>query len=84
MTGGAKSCLKSNPIPTRDAQRTQTKLCVHQDPGTIQETEPYLPLSECLLQSHRPVGAAIGMGALAATDLGGTACGINSLGGGHH
>ena len=38
-------CLESNLIPTRDAQRVQTKLCVHQDPGTSQETETDLPLS---------------------------------------
>ena len=81
VVGQAKLCLESKPIPTRDAQRTQTKPCVLQDPGTLQETEPHLPLSECFLQSHRPVGAAMGMRALAATDLGGTACGINPLGG---
>ena len=33
MVGGAKSCLESNPIPARDAQRAQTETCVHQDPG---------------------------------------------------
>ena len=26
MVGGAKSCLESNPIPARDAQRVQTYL----------------------------------------------------------
>ena len=31
MVGGEKSCLESNPIPARDAQRTQTKPCVHQE-----------------------------------------------------
>ena len=41
---GVKSHLESNPIPTRDAQRPQTKPYVHQDPGTPQETEPDLPL----------------------------------------
>ena len=41
MVGGAKLCLKSNPIATRGAQ---TKPCVHQDPKTPQETEPDLPL----------------------------------------
>ena len=45
MVGGVKLTLESNPIPTRDAQRAQTKPCVHQDPGTPQETEPDLPLS---------------------------------------
>ena len=43
--GEAKSCLESNLIPTREAQRAQTKPCVHQDPGTPQETEPHLPFS---------------------------------------
>ena len=45
MVGGAKSCLESNPIPTRDTWRAQTKPCVHQDPETPTETEPDLPLS---------------------------------------
>ena len=45
MVGEVKSCLESNLIPTRDAQRAQTKPCVHQDPGTPQETEPHLPFS---------------------------------------
>ena len=45
MVGRAKSCLDSNPISTRDACRAQTKLCVHQDPEALQETEPDLPLS---------------------------------------
>ena len=42
--GGAKSPLDSNPIPTRDAQRAQTK---HQDPETASppDTEPDLCLS---------------------------------------
>ena len=44
LRGEAKSCLDSNPIPTRDACRAQTKLCVHQDPETLQETEQDLPL----------------------------------------
>ena len=42
MVGGAKSCLESNPMPSRDAQRSQKKPCVHQK--TLQ-TEPKLPLS---------------------------------------
>ena len=28
MIGGAKSCLESNSIPTKDAQRAQTELCL--------------------------------------------------------
>ena len=34
--GGTKSCLESNPIPARDAWRTKSKSCVHQDPDTPQ------------------------------------------------
>ena len=45
MVGGVKSCLESNPIPTRNARRAQTKPCAHQEPGTPQETKPDLPLS---------------------------------------
>ena len=32
VEGGEKSHLESNPIPTRDTRRSQTKPCVHQDP----------------------------------------------------
>ena len=43
MVGGMKLCLESNPIPNRNAQRTQTKiLCT---PGDSTETEPDLSLS---------------------------------------
>ena len=31
-----KITLRTKPIPTRDAQRAQTKPCVHQDPETPQ------------------------------------------------
>ena len=31
MVGGAQSHLESNPIPTRDTRRAQTKPCVRQD-----------------------------------------------------
>ena len=41
--------FKIKPMPTRDAWRVQTQLCVHQDPEegavTPQETEPDLPVS---------------------------------------
>ena len=40
IIGGAKLRLEPNPILTRDIQQIQTKPCVHQDPGTSQETEP--------------------------------------------
>ena len=43
MVGGAKSHLESNPIPTRDAQRAQTKPCVQQGPETSQRvSQTYL------------------------------------------
>ena len=58
---GAKSCLESNPIPTRDAQRTQTKLCAHQNPETPQRlTKPDLPLRVLV----SPVEARISSGLL--------------------
>ena len=81
MVGGAKSCLESNPIPTRDAQRAEAKPCVYQDPGTPQETEPDLPLSVNV--SCKGMGQqwpATGTEALAAADLGDVACGISPLG----
>ena len=36
MVEGAKLFLETNPIPTRDPGRAQTKPCVHQDPETPQ------------------------------------------------
>ena len=42
--GGAKSCLESNPIPTRDAQRVQINL-VHTRTQRPMETETGLCLS---------------------------------------
>ena len=45
-----KICLESNTIPTRDAQRAQTKFCVHQDPETPQRLiQKCLWVFECLL-----------------------------------
>ena len=82
MVGGEKSCLQSNPIPTRDTQRAQTKPWAHQDT----ETEPDQPL-KCLNVSCRGKGQqwpAAGRGALAAADLGHAACGMSPLGGGLH
>ena len=68
MVGGAKSCLESNPIPARDAQRTETNLCAPRlrDPT---ETETEL----CLSVSCGGTGqqwTAAGAGALGAGDLG--------------
>ena len=45
MARGAKPHLESNLMPTRDAQRGQTKPWAHQGPGTPQDTEPDLSLS---------------------------------------
>ena len=70
MVGGVKSCLESNPIPARDAQRAKTNL-VHtrtQRPPTKTETE------RCLSVSCRGTGqqwTAAGAGALDAADRGG-------------
>ena len=36
IVGGVKQHLETNTIPARDAQRVQTKPCVHQDPETPQ------------------------------------------------
>ena len=38
MVGGVKSCLKSNPIPTRDARRAQTRPCAHQETPQTDKT----------------------------------------------
>ena len=59
MVGGVKSCLESNPIPTRDAQKAQTKPCVHQDP---QETEPDLPLSVWVSPTEEQVSSGLPWG----------------------
>ena len=64
MVGGAKSCLESNPIPTRVAQRAQT-------PGPRDPTETETKL--CLSVSCGGTGqqwTAAGAGALGAADLG--------------
>ena len=74
--------LESNYIHAREAQRAQTKPCVHQDPETSQ-TEPGL----CLRVSCRGTGQqwpATGAGALVAADLGHAACGTSPLGGVRH
>ena len=44
--GGAESHLESNPIPTRDIQRTQTHLvCTRTQRPTVTETELCLSIS---------------------------------------
>ena len=66
--GGVKSRLESNPLPTRDAQRVQTKL-VHtrtQEKGaeTPQVTDPDLPMSaqESLAEAWIDSGLLQGQG----------------------
>ena len=47
MVGGAKLCLESNLIPTRDAWRAQTKPHAHQDPETPQKLNQTSVLISC-------------------------------------
>ena len=54
MVGGVKLHLESNPKPTRDSWRAQTKPCVHQDPETpVRLSQTFFWVSECLLPRHR-------------------------------
>ena len=67
MGGGANSHLESNPIPTRDTQRTQTNLA----PGPRDHTETEAEL--CLSISCGDTGqqwTAAGAGALGVANLG--------------
>ena len=53
MVGREKSHLESNPILARDAQRAETKPCVHQDPYSPQRlSQIYLWEFECLPWRH--------------------------------
>ena len=53
MVGGAKLHLESNPIPTGEVWRAQTKPCVLQDPGAPQRlSQTCLWVHECLLCRH--------------------------------
>ena len=82
MVGGVKSCLESNPLPARDAQRTQTNLvCTRTQRPT--EIEP----EQCLSIVCGGVGQqwpAAGVGALGAADLGRVAYGRSPLGRSRH
>ena len=64
MVRRAKSCLESNLIHARDAQKAQTKLvCTRtQEKGAVtpQETDPDLPMSV----QEPPVEASVGGGLL--------------------
>ena len=68
MVGRTKSCLKSNLMPARDAQRGQTNLCAP-GPRDPTETETELGLSVSCGSTGQQWTAA-GAGALGATDLG--------------
>ena len=82
MVGRKKSCLESNPIPVRDAQKAQAKPCGHQDLDTPQRLSQTCSSISCGGMGQQwPVAGA---GALNAADLGNTPCGISPLGGGHH
>ena len=76
--------LESNPIPSRNTGRAQTKPCVHQDPEAPQR------LNQTCLGiniSSRGIGQqwpASRTGALGSADVGHTACGISLLGGGRY
>ena len=55
--GRVKLNLESNPIPVRDAQRTQTKPCVHQEtPQRLSQT--WLWVFKCLLWRYRSAVAS--------------------------
>lgn len=75
MAGEVQLHLKSNLIPSRDAQRTEKLVCTRaQEKEQLppQESEPDLPLSsECLLRRHESQKLARGTGSLAAAHLGG-------------
>ena len=82
---GVKLHLESNPIPTRDAWRAQTKPWVHQSPETPQKTEWDLPLSvRESLWEHRSAAACHGDRGRGFGRHGSMACGINPLGGVRH
>ena len=83
------SHLESNLIPTRDAWRAQTKLCVHQDQGKGALTptrDGATPAFECLkvfCGGMSQQWSAMETEALATAVLGGTSCGISPLKGDH-
>ena len=83
MVGGTKSCLESNPIPARDAQRAQTNL-VHI--GTQRPHRDWArTVCECLLWRY---GLAMACCRAMGSGYSRPGCGISPLGGGcyqpHH
>ena len=66
--GGAKSCLESNPIPTRDAQRAQTNLGCKRTQRRHRDWDRIV--LECILWGMGQQWTAGGAGALGAVDLG--------------
>ena len=69
--------LKSNLRPARDAQRLRNQTCAHQDrrEGAVTTTDWTGPAFAC---------SSVSCGGSGSSDLGGAACGIRPLGGGHH
>ena len=86
MVGGTKSCLESNPIPARDAQRAQTKPWLYQDQETPQRlSQTCLWVFECyLLQRYGSAVACLRGRGSGYRRPGHIACGISPIGGGHH
>ena len=88
--GEVKSHLESNLRPTSDARRAQTKPYALQNPrkGSVTDTRDWAkPAFESLSVSCGDTGQqwpTAGTGALAASALGGAACGVSPVGGGHH
>ena len=79
MEGRAKLCLETNPIPSRDAQKNQTKLvCIR----TQRTHRDWLrAVVECLLWRH---SSAVGCCRDRDSGYSRPAYDINFLGGGHH
>ena len=80
MVGGVKSRIESNPIPSRDAQRAQTKPCEHlETPQRLSQT--CLWVFDCLLWRY---GSAVACHRSRGSGCSRPGCGISPLGGGHH
>ena len=79
MVGGANSCLKSNPIPTRDAKRAQTNLVHTRAQGPHRDWDR--TVFECLLWRYRSAVDCHRDRGSGCSRLG---YGISHLGRGHH
>ena len=60
IVGGVKQHLETNTIPARDAQRVQTKPCVHQDPETPQRLTRPVWVSCTGMSQQWPASRALG------------------------